>query len=469
MNNSRIEKDSLGEVKVPRDAYWGAQTQRAIENFPVSGLVFPPVFIRSLALIKRACAAVNKKLNLLEPRLADTIIQVCDEIVEGKLDGQFPLDIFQTGSGTSTNMNINEVIATRANEILTGSKHTKNPVHPNDHVNLGQSSNDVIPTAIHVAACLQTRERLLPALEVLLTTMKEKQKRYKTLVKTGRTHLMDAMPITLGQEMSGWATQIEFCSSRIESVLPRLSELAIGGTAVGTGINTQRSFGALVARNLSELSKMKFTEATNHFEAQSMQDATVELSGQLKTYASSLMKIANDLRWMNSGPIAGLAEIRLPSLQPGSSIMPGKVNPVIAESARMVSAQVMGNDAVITFANALGDFQLNVMMPVIAHNIIQSITLLANVSRLLADKAIAGFEVYEDHISESVGRNPMIATVLNPIIGYDKAAEVVKKALKEKKTVKQVAVDLGYLSAEEAERILDPTIMTKPGFSGKGE
>ncbi len=467
MNNFRIEKDSLGEVKVPADAYWGAQTQRAIENFPVSGFTFPPVFIRSMALIKQACAGVNRDLRLLDARVADAIVRACQEIVDGKLGSQFPLDVFQTGSGTSTNMNVNEVVATRANEMLTGSKHTKDPVHPNDHVNLGQSSNDVIPTAIHLSAYLHTHEVLLPALDTLHTAIRNKQRKYAGLVKTGRTHLMDAMPITLGQEMSGWATQIENARTRIEETLPRLSELAIGGTAVGTGVNTQRAFGVLVAKRLSHLTRMKFVEAPNHFEAQSAQDAVVALSGQLKTYATSLMKIANDLRWMNSGPIAGLGEIRLPSLQPGSSIMPGKVNPVIAEAARMVSAQVIGNDSVVALANALGDFQLNVMMPVIAHNILQSISLLANVSGLLAAKAIEGFDVDEEHIAEFIERNPIIATVLNPLIGYDKAAEVVKKAIKEKKTVKQVVVEMKYLSAAEANRILNPAIMTKPGYGGK--
>ncbi len=467
MNHFRTEKDSLGEVRVPQDAYWGAQTQRAIENFPVSGYQFPPVFIRSMALIKKACAEVNRELHLLEPKIADAIFRACDEIVEGRMNGQFPLDVFQTGSGTSTNMNVNEVIATRANELLTGSKHTKDPVHPNDHVNLGQSSNDVIPTAIHVAAFIHTREAFLPALDMLHAAIKNKQKKYANLVKTGRTHLMDAMPVTLGQELSGWATQIANARARVEETLPRVAELAIGGTAVGTGVNTQRAFGALVAKKLSQMTRMKFVEASNHFEAQSAQDAIAELSGQLKTYATSLMKIANDLRWMNSGPIAGLGEIRLPALQPGSSIMPGKVNPVIAESARMVSAQVIGNDTVVAIANSLGDFQLNVMLPVLAHNILQSITLLANVSRLLATRAIEEFEVDEEHISEFIQRNPIIATVLNPIIGYDKAAEVVKKAIKERKTVKQVVVEMRYLSAAEANRILDPSVMTKPGFAGK--
>jgi fumarate hydratase class II len=466
MQEYRTEKDSLGEIKVPKDAYWGAQTQRAIENFPISGIPFPVVFIRSLGHIKLSCAKVNVELGILDKKLARTIIQACDEIVKGKFDDQFPLDIFQTGSGTSTNMNANEVIATRANEIVTGRKNTKSPVHPNDHVNMGQSSNDVIPTAIHVAACLQLKELLLPSLGLLYKTMENKSKNYKNVVKTGRTHLMDAMPITLQQEISGWATQIKYSIKRIDNTLPRLSELAIGGTAVGTGINTHPQFGKKVSEVLSELTGITFIEAKNHFEAQSSQDAIAELSGQLKTLATSLMKISNDMRWMNSGPITGLSEIRLPSLQPGSSIMPGKVNPVILEAVRMVCAQVMGNDAVISIANSMGDFQLNVMLPVIAHNIIQSITILANASQLLAEKAIKGFEVNEKHILELIHMNPIIATVLNPIIGYDKAAEVVKKALKERKTVKQVVVEMGYLSKEKAEKILKPEVMTKPRFSG---
>jgi fumarate hydratase, class II len=463
MTDYRIEKDSQGEVQVPKDAYWGAQTQRAVENFPVSGIRFAPVFIRSLGVIKHACAHVNRELDLLDSRIADAVIRSCEEVVEGKFDDQFPLDVFQSGSGTSTNMNANEVIATRANEILTGAKHTGTPVHPNDHVNMGQSSNDVIPTAIHVSARLLIEELLLPALKLLHRTIWDKQQRYHTIVKTGRTHLMDAMPITLEQEMSGWASQVDHSIRRIEGTLPRLSELAIGGTAVGTGVNTPPDFGARVAKQISELTRWEFKEAANHFEAQSAQDSVVELSGQLRTYATDLIKIANDLRWMNSGPAAGLAEIRLPSLQPGSSMMPGKVNPVIPEAARMAAVQVIGNDSVIALSNSMGDFQLNAMLPVIAHNIVQSLTILANASRLLAEKAVKGFEVNDDRISASVRMNPMIATVLAPIIGYDAAAEVVNAALEEKKSVRQVVVEKGYLSAGEADRILDPGTMTAPG------
>ncbi|HAM52507.1 MAG TPA: aspartate ammonia-lyase [Nitrospiraceae bacterium] len=469
MAKYRLEKDSLGEVKVPAAVYWGAQTQRAIENFPVSGIRFPRVFIRSLGFIKLACARVNKEGGRLDNKIADVIVEASREIIEGDLDDQFPLDIFQTGSGTSTNMNANEVIASRANELLTGSKHPKAPAHPNDHVNMGQSSNDVIPTAIHIASSLQAKELLLPALELLHKAIRKKSQKYTSLVKTGRTHLMDAMPITLEQEMSAWATQIAYAEERIKGALPRISELAIGGTAVGTGINTEPDFGLKVSRVLSELTGVEFKEAKNHFEAQSARDAIVELSGHLKTCATGLMKIANDLRLLNSGPIAGLSEVRLPSIQPGSSIMPGKVNPVIPEAVRMVCAQVMGNDTVIAISNALGDFQLNVMLPVIAYDIIQSITILANVSRLLAEKTIEGFELNEEHITELLHRNPIMATVLNPVIGYDKAAEVVKKALKERKTVKQVVVEMGYLPEAEAERILKPEIMTKVGFSGAKE
>jgi fumarate hydratase class II len=344
MDEYRIDKDSLGDVKIPKEAYWGAQTQRAIDNFPVSGIAFSSPFIRSMAIIKRACASVNRDMNLLDRRSAEAIAKACDEIIDGRFADQFPLDIFQTGSGTSTNMNVNEVVATRANEILTGQKNGKKPVHPNDHVNKGQSSNDVIPTAIHVTACVQVIESLLPALSALEDAIREKQNQYGTVVKTGRTHLMDAMPITVGQEMSAWATQVEHAAARIKNTLPGVSELALGGTAVGTGINSSKDFGSRVAAEISKLTNREFKEAANHFEAQSTQDAIVELSGQLKTYAASLLKISNDLRLMNSGPIAGIAEIRLPELQPGSSIMPGKINPVIPEAARMACVQVLGND-----------------------------------------------------------------------------------------------------------------------------
>jgi len=469
MTDFRIERDSIGEVSIPANALYGAQTQRAIENFPISGIRFPRVFLRSLGLIKVAAAKINAETGLLDNEKARVIQLAANEVADGLWDAQFPLDIFQTGSGTSTNMNANEVIATRSNELLTGTRNTGFPVHPNDHVNMGQSSNDVMPAAIHVSAYLQVKDLLLPSFELLHKIIADKATEHNGIVKTGRTHLMDAMPITLGQEMSGWATQIEYSLERMKSVLPRLSELAIGGTAVGTGINTRPDFGARVSEALTKITGIQFKEAKNHFEAQSAQDAIVELSGQLKTTATALMKIANDLRWMNSGPLAGLSEIRLPALQPGSSIMPGKVNPVIPEAARMVCVQVMGNDTVIAIANASGDFQLNVMLPVIAHNIIQSITILANAAHLLAVKAIAGCEVNEELVTGLVQRNPIIATVLNPVIGYDKAAEVVKEALREKKTVKRIVIEKGYLSEDEAERLLKPGKMTKAGFSESKE
>jgi fumarate hydratase class II len=460
----RIEKDFLGEVKVPKDAYWGAQTQRAIENFPISGITFPEVFIRSLGYIKLACAKVNFELGIINKKLSDVITRACREVIEGKFSDQFPIDIFQTGSGTSTNMNVNEVIATRANEILKGRKDTKHPVHPNDHVNRGQSTNDVIPSAIHISAYLQIKESFIPSLELLLKKIEERSADFRSIVKTGRTHLMDAMPITFEQEMSGWAAQIGLSIERIQDTLPRLSELPMGGTAVGTGVTTHPEFGARVSKVLSELTGIEFIVARNRFQAQSTQDTISELSGHLKTSATSIMKIVNDMRLMNSGPVTGLSEITIPSLQPGSSIMPGKVNPVILEAMRMVCAQVIGNDAVISISNSMGDFQLNVMLPVIAHNIIQSITILSNASVLMSKKVIDGLELNEKHISELIGRNPIMATVLNPILGYDKTAEVVKKAVKEKKSIKKVVVEMGYLSEEEAKRILDPKMMTKPGF-----
>ncbi len=465
INAQRVEKDSIGEVKVPEESYWGAQTQRAIDNFHVSGIVFPMAFIRAIAIIKKACATVNLEQGLLEPRIAGAIEQACDEIIDGKLNDQFPLDIFQTGSGTSTNMNVNEVIATRANEIITGLRQTTTPVHPNDQVNMGQSSNDVIPTAIHVSAYLQIKESLLPSLEILHKAIEEKRKTYSTTVKTGRTHLMDALPLTLGQEMSGWASQVAHSKERIEGSLPWLSELAIGGTAVGTGVNAPMGFGSRVANKLCSITGAEFREAANHFEAQAAQDAVVELSGQLKVYATILIKVCNDLRWMNSGPVAGLNEIELPPLQPGSSMMPGKVNPVIPEAARMAATQVIGNDTVIAFANAMGEFQLNVMLPVIAHNILQSITLLSNASRSLAENALKGFVVNEDRVNELAQQNPFLATVLNPIIGYDRTSVVIRTAMRDKKTVKQAVVELGFLSAEEAGRILDATNMTQAGES----
>jgi len=463
MTDFRIEKDSLGEVKVPKDALYGAQTQRAVENFPVSGIRFPRIFIRALGLIKAVAAEVNAGLGLLDANLANAVHLAALEVAEGKWDDHFPLDIFQTGSGTSTNMNANEVIAARANQILSGGA----AVHPNNHVNMGQSSNDVIPAAIHVSAYLQLQEVFLPAFTHLHSALKKREADLSDIVKTGRTHLMDAMPVRMGQEISGWAFQVQQGIERVESCLPRLARLAIGGTAVGTGINAPKEFGTIVAGRLAGRTGIPFQEAKNHFAAQAVMDTAVELSGQLKTTASSLMKVANDLRWMNSGPLAGFGEISLPSLQPGSSIMPGKVNPVICESVMMVCAQVTGNDAVITISNQHGNFQLNVMLPVIAHNLLQSISLMGSAARLLADKAVSGFTVNKDRIAGLVGQNPILVTALNPVIGYDKAAQIAKKAYKEGRPIKEVAAEMTELSKKELDRLLDPGKMTEGGNAGE--
>ncbi|HRX02185.1 MAG: class II fumarate hydratase [Anaerolineales bacterium] len=456
----RIEKDSLGPVQVPADALYGAQTMRAVENFPISGIPFPRSFIRALGLVKLAAAQVNQELGHLEPQLAEAIVQASQEVADGRWDGDFPIDIYQTGSGTSTNMNANEVISNRAIQILGGEVGSKSPVHPNDHVNMGQSSNDVIPTAIHVAAYLEVIEALLPALHHLHAALLDKSVAFDDALKTGRTHLMDAMPVRLGQEFGGYAAQIKAGIERVEASLPRLAELALGGTAVGTGINALPGFAAAVAVRLSEITGAPFREADNHFAAQASMDACVELSGQLKAVAVSLMKISNDLRWMNSGPIAGLGEIVLPALQPGSSIMPGKINPVIPEAMTMVCAQVFGNDQVVTIAGQSGTFELNVMLPVLARNLLESITLLANASRVLADLAIAGLVANRDKMLYLVDKNPILVTALNPVIGYDKAAQAAKKAYAEGRTVKEVVVELGFLDEAEATRLLDARPMT---------
>jgi fumarate hydratase class II len=456
----RTERDSLGEVRVPAGALYGAQTQRAVDNFPISGIRFPRAFIRALGLIKGAAARANTVLGLLEEEKAQAIRQAAQEVADGRWDDQFPIDIFQTGSGTSTNMNANEVIANRAIQILGGEPGSK-AVHPNDHVNMGQSSNDVIPTAIHVSAVLQLEEVLLPGLRHLHATLEKRAAGLDEVVKTGRTHLMDAMPVRLGQELDGWAYQVQEIVERVEASRSRLLHLALGGTAVGTGLNAHPEFAQRVADVLSEQTGLSFAEAENHFAAQSALDGVTELSGQLKTAASALMKIANDLRWMNSGPIAGLGEIALPALQPGSSIMPGKINPVIPEAVMMACAQVIGNDVAVTIGNERGNFQLNVMMPVMVHNLLQSITLLGNASRVLADKAIAGFTVNRAHIARFVDRNPVLVTALNPVIGYDRAAEIAKKAYREGRPVKEVAAEETDLSPQELERLLDPRHMTE--------
>ena len=458
MSKFRVEKDSMGELKVPASALWGAQTQRAIENFPVSGLEMPRDFIRALGLIKATAAEVNLNLGLLKPALAAPIIKAALEVADGQHDSQFPVDVFQTGSGTSSNMNANEVIAHLA------SKASGLKIHPNDHVNYGQSSNDVIPTAIHVAAALMLHERLLPALSHLTKTLDKKARSLKSVTKTGRTHLMDAMPLRFDQELGGWAQQMRNGIARITATLPRIQALAQGGTAVGTGINVHVKFATQFAQALSKRTTIKFVSAPDKFEAISSPDAAVELSGQLKTVAVSLIKISNDLRWMNSGPLAGLGEIELQALQPGSSIMPGKVNPVIPEATAMVCAQVIGNDTTITVAGQSGNFQLNVMLPVIAHNLLQSIELLSNVSRLLADKAIVGFVVRESRLRQALERNPILITAANAVIGYEKGAAIAKQAYEEGRTVLDVAREKSGLDEKTLKRLLDPVELTKGGI-----
>jgi fumarate hydratase class II len=454
----RIEKDSMGELKVPEDALWGAQTQRAVENFPISGLTMPRRFVQALGLVKWAAAGGNAELGLLKSELAIAIQQSALAVAAGEHDKEFPIDVFQTGSGTSSNMNANEVIAHLASAVLG------KDVHPNDHVNMSQSSNDVIPTCVHVSAAIAIQENLLPALEHLAKTLTMKSEECADVVKTGRTHLMDAMPVTLGQELDGWRAQIESGSARLTDSMRRLTALAQGGTAVGTGINAHPRFGDKVAVLLSEQTGVPFRSSESRFELMSSQDTAVEVSGQLRVLAVSLTKIANDLRWMNSGPLAGIGEIELPALQPGSSIMPGKVNPVIPEAVAMVCAQVVGNDATIAMAGQSGNFQLNVMLPVVAYNLLQSIEILANASRSLADTTIAGFTVNVDNINRALGRNPILVTALNPVIGYEKGAAVAKAAYKDGRPVKDVAREMTDLSDEELDRLLDPGALTEGGI-----
>lgn len=455
---TRMEKDSLGEVKVPKDALYGAQTQRAIDNFPKSGLTMPRSFIRALGLIKAACAKVNADLHLLDPQLAKAIIDAAESVANGEYHEHFPIDVFQTGSGTSTNMNANEVIARLA------SLRSHQTIHPNDHVNMCQSSNDVIPTAIHVSCSVDTHSILLPALRHLAECIFNRSKELNNVVKTGRTHLMDAMPLTFGQELGGWAYQIQQDIHRIESTLPRLHALTLGGTAVGTGINAHPEFGKRVVIELSNNTGIPFTPHINYFTGLSSQDTSVEFSGQCRVIAVTLTKIANDLRWMNSGPLAGLGEIVLPTLQPGSSIMPGKVNPVIPEAVCMAAAQVMGNDATVAISGSSGNFQLNTMLPVIAYNILHSIRLLANSARALADKAISSFVVNEPHIQEQLSRNPILVTALNSIIGYEKGAEIAKRAYREKRSIKEITLEMTDISSDELDKLLDPALLTEGGL-----
>jgi fumarate hydratase class II len=451
----REEKDPMGTVLVPESAYYGAQTQRALDNFPIGHLKLPSEFIRALALVKKCAARVNKELNLLEAKSADAIEMAAQEVLDGKFEDHFVVNVFQTGSGTSTNMNMNEVLSSRANELITGKKGGKSPVHPNDHVNRGQSSNDVIPTALHISALIAIHERLIPSLAKLQQAFSEKAVEFAAIRKIGRTHLQDAVPMTLGQEFSGYARQIELSVDRLEAVQGRLAELALGGTAIGTGVNTHPDFAAKVIALIAETIKLPLREALNHFEAQAAQDAAVETSGALKTLAVSLVKMANDIRWLASGPRCGLGEINIPVLQPGSSIMPGKVNPVIPEAVLQVAAQVMGNDTTIMLAGQAGNFELNVMLPVIAYNLLQSIELLAAAAGVFAEKCVAGISANPEACAAYIEKSLALATGLVPKIGYDHAAAIAKKAYVSGKTIREIATQESILPAEELNQLFD--------------
>ncbi|MEV5984564.1 class II fumarate hydratase [Streptomyces sp. NPDC052051] len=461
MSEYRVEHDSMGEVRVPVHAKWRAQTQRAVENFPISGQRIERAHIEALARIKGAAAKVNATLGVLDKDLAEAVQAAAAEVAEGRWDEQFPIDVFQTGSGTSSNMNTNEVIATLASERLG------REVHPNDHVNASQSSNDVFPSSIHIAATAAVTRDLIPALEHLGASLARKADEFADVVKSGRTHLMDATPVTLGQEFGGYAAQVRYGVERLKASLPRLAELPLGGTAVGTGINTPPGFSAAVIAEVARATGLPLTEARDHFEAQGARDGIVETSGQLRTIAVGLTKICNDLRWMGSGPRTGLAEIALPDLQPGSSIMPGKVNPVVPEAVLMVAAQVIGNDAAITAAGASGNFELNVMLPVIGKNVLESVRLLANASRLLADRTVDGIVAHRERAREYAESSPSVVTPLNKYLGYEEAAKVAKKALAERRTIRQVVLDSGYvergdLTLEQLDEALDVLRMTHP-------
>jgi len=458
----RIEKDSLGEVSVPSQAYYGAQTQRAVDNFPISGIGFNRGFIHALGLIKRSAAQANMDLNLLDKERGAAIVATANEVMEGKLDAHFPIDIFQTGSGTSSNMNSNEVISNRSIEMMGGILGSKEPVHPNDHVNMGQSSNDVIPTAIHISGALAIHNDLIPALRHLHSALCDKAQAWDHIIKSGRTHLMDATPVRLGQEFGGYAAQVAHGIRRAEAARDALLELALGGTATGTGINRPVAFPAAAIAFIAEETGLNFIEAENHFEAQGARDGVVEASGQLKTIAVSFMKIANDIRWLGSGPRTGFYEIALPSIQPGSSIMPGKVNPVMCEMLTMVAAQVMGNDVAINIGGQGGNFELNVYLPMMAHNLLQSTTILANGARTFTDRCVVGIEANEEICTQSVERNLAICTSLAPAIGYDKAAAISKEAFKTNRTVREVAIEWNAMPADELDRLLDGRAMTEP-------
>ena len=467
-HQTRIEKDSMGEMSVPGSALYGASSQRAVLNFPISGYRFSRPFIRALGLIKWAAAQANHDLGLLDAHRSTFIVQAAEEVVEGKLDEHFPLDIFQTGSGTSTNTNANEVISNRCCQLAGKPIGARDPVHPNDHVNMGQSSNDVIPSAMHVSVAEQLKNALLPALATLRTALEGKAKEFDGIIKIGRTHLMDATPVRLGQGFGGYAQQIAYAEERAGKAIAVLQELALGGTAVGTGLNRHIDFPAKVMRHLEQRTGIAFREAKNHFEAQGSKDAIVEASGQLKTIAVSLFKIANDIRWLGSGPRCGIGEIQLPATQPGSSIMPGKVNPVLCESMMMVCSQVIGNDACVTWAGANGNFELNVMMPVMAHNILESVRLLANACEAFAEKCIIGITANEARCRELVELSMAMVTSLAPKIGYDRAAEIAKESAKTGRTVRELAREKNVLPPDELEQALDPRGMTEPGGHGSG-
>ncbi len=462
----RMEKDSMGEMPVPESALYGASTQRAVLNFPISGYRFPRPFIRALGLLKWAAAQANHDLGLLDAHRSALIVQAAEEVIEGKLDEHFPLDIFQTGSGTSTNTNANEVIANRCCQLEKKAIGSRDPVHPNDHVNMGQSSNDVIPSAIHISAAEQLKTCLLPGLEKLGVALEANAKEFWEIIKIGRTHLMDATPVRLGQEFSGYAQQVANACERAGKATEALRELALGGTAVGTGLNRHPDFPAKVMRHLEQRTGIAFCEAANHFEAQGGKDAVVETSGQLKTIAVSLFKIANDIRWLGSGPRCGIGEIQLPPTQPGSSIMPGKVNPVMCESLMMVCAQVIGNDGCITWAGANGNFELNVMMPVMAHDLLESIRLLGNACDAFSEKCVSGIKANEERCKELVELSMAMVTSLAPKIGYDRAAEIAKESAKTGKTVREICREKKILPEAELNAALDPIAMTEPGGEG---
>jgi fumarate hydratase, class II len=466
--STRIEKDSMGEMSVPESALYGASTQRAVLNFPISGYRFSRPYIRALGLIKWAAAQANADLGLLDSHRCAFIVQAAEEVLEGKLDEHFPLDIFQTGSGTSTNTNANEVISNRCCQLAGKPIGAREPVHPNDHVNMGQSSNDVIPSAMHISAAEQLKNCLIPALEKLHGALDVKANEFWGIIKIGRTHLMDATPIRLGQEFSGYAWQVFYARERAQRAITALEELALGGTAVGTGLNRHMEFPGKVMRHLEQRTGIKFREAQNHFEAQGAKDAVVEVSGQLKTIAVSLFKIANDIRWLGSGPRCGIGEIRLPATQPGSSIMPGKVNPVMCEALMMVCAQVIGNDSCVTWSGANGNFELNVMMPVMAHNLLESIRLLGHACDVFSEKCVRGIEANEERCRELVELSMAMVTSLAPRIGYDRAAEIAKESAQTGRTVREICLEKKVLPADELERALDPAGMTEPGGEGSG-